>query len=111
MPHAQPSAKRSIPPCVCDTALVRPKRGVVIAVLAGAGIAVAVAGSVLWERRHAVSPAALLRRLPIDNSLLLYSDFNAWRQAGSLQLLDGSKAGQDPGYLGFVPQTRVNYKR
>lgn len=80
-------------------------------VLVCAVIAGAAAGSVWWERARTASPAALMRRLPLENSLLLYADFRALRQAGILQLLDGSKAGEEPEYLSFVNQTRFNYKR
>jgi hypothetical protein len=84
---------------------------VALAVAAAVVIAGAVAGSVLWERARAVTPAALLARLPLDNALVFYADFDVLRHAGILQLLDGYKAGEDPDYLSFVGQTRFNYKR
>jgi hypothetical protein len=50
-----------------------------------------------------------MKRLPAQNALLLYIDFSALRQAGLLQLLDGSQWGQEPEYVNFVKDTDFNY--
>jgi hypothetical protein len=73
--------------------------------------AAVVVGGVLWQRARVVAPAELLRRLPSRDSLVLYADFRQLRQAGILQLLDGSKTGEDAEYRSFVQKTGFNYKR
>ncbi len=60
-------------------------------------------------RGRTLSPAELIKRLPAENALLLYIDFSALRRAGLLQLLDGSKLGQEPEYESFVHDTDFNY--
>lgn len=75
-----------------------------------ATVAVAV-GVTFWYRARAISPADLLKRLPTANAMVLYVDFDALRRGGVLQLLDGSKTGQDPEYKNFVAATGFNYTR
>jgi hypothetical protein len=72
--------------------------------------AVAVGGFVAWRSRS-MSNAALLKRLPSADAMLLYVDFDALRRGGLLQLLDGSKVGEDPEYKSFVANTGFNYTR
>jgi len=60
-------------------------------------------------RARTIAPAELMKRLPAQDALLLYIDFSALRRAGLLQLLDGSKLGQDPEYESFVGDTDFNY--
>ena len=46
---------------------------------------------VVWYRSRALTPAALLRRMPVRDALVLYIDFSELRRGGILQLLlDGS---------------------
>jgi len=66
---------------------------------------------VIWYRSRPLSLAAMVKRLPTQDSLLLYIDFAALRQAGILQLLDDAKAAQDPEYLSFVRKTRFDYRQ
>ena len=73
-----------------------------------AGIA---AGAFFYFRFHALSNAELLRRLPSADALVLYIDFDALRRTGVMQLLDNSKAAQDPEYKSFVAATGFNYAR
>ena len=75
-----------------------------IALLCGAAL-----GGIVWYRSRALTPAASLRRMPMEDSLVLWIDFAALRGDGLLQLLDGAKAGQDPEYQTFVRQTRFDY--
>jgi hypothetical protein len=77
--------------------------------LAAAG-AVGIGGAV-WLRSRSLRPAALLQRLPRRDALVLYVDFASLRQAGLLQLLDGSKVGQDAEYSKFVEASRFDYQR
>lgn len=73
-------------------------------------VAAAVAGFFIWRSRS-LSNAALLKRLPSTDAMVLYLDFGALRRAGVLQLLDGSKVGEDPEYKSFVASTGFNYAR
>jgi hypothetical protein len=53
----------------------------------------------------------MFRRLPTDDALVLFVDFAALRNGGILQLLDGSKVGEDPEYRSFVNKTEFDYKQ
>jgi hypothetical protein len=66
---------------------------------------------VAWYRARSIAPAALLRRMPADDALVAYIDFSELRRGGILQLLDGSKAGEDPEYQSFVRQTQFDYRK
>jgi len=66
---------------------------------------------VFWRLSRALPAANLLKRLPAANAMLLYVDFDALRRAGVLQLLDGSRTGEDPEYKSFVAGTGFNYTR
>ena len=75
-----------------------------IALICGAAV-----GAMVWFRSRTLTPAASLRRMPMEDALVLWIDFAALRGDGLLQLLDGAKAGQDPEYQTFVRQTRFDY--
>ncbi len=49
--------------------------------------------------------------MPAENALVAYIDFSELRRGGILQLLDGSKAGEDAEYQSFVRQTQFDYKK
>ena len=66
---------------------------------------------VIWYRSRVLSPAALLKRLPTDDAVVLYIDFGRLRSGGILQLLDGSKVGEDPEYRSFVSKTDFDWKQ
>ena len=66
---------------------------------------------VVWYRSRALTPAAMLKRLPTDDALVVYIDFAALRRAGILQMLDGSKVGEDPEYRSFVSKTEFDFKQ
>jgi hypothetical protein len=68
-----------------------------------------VTGGVIWYRSRQLSAVALLKRMPTIDSLVLYIDFEKLRQAGLLQLLDGSKAGEDPEYKAFSAKTDFHW--
>jgi len=82
--------------------------------LIAVGIA-AVCGASVWGvasyRARSLTTAALLRRMPAEDALVAYIDFSELRRGGVLQLLDGSKAGEDPEYPSFVRQTQFDYKK
>jgi hypothetical protein len=66
---------------------------------------------VVWYRSRTITPAAMLRRMPVRDAVVLYVDFRELRRGGILQLLDGSKVGEDPEYRAFVRQTEFDYKQ
>jgi hypothetical protein len=74
---------------------------------------VAICGAALFAvisyRSRIITPVELLRRLPLKDSLVVAIDFAALRQAGVLQMLDGTKVGQEPDYQKFVADTEFNY--
>ena len=67
--------------------------------------------AVFWYRSRALTPASLLKRLPADDAVVVYIDFAKLRSGGILQLLDGSKVGEDPEYQNFVRKTDFDYKQ
>jgi hypothetical protein len=62
-----------------------------------------------WYRSAAATPAALLKRMPYQDSLLVYVDFAALRKGGFLDSLQGGKMPQDPEYASFVRGTEFDY--
>ena len=70
-----------------------------------------VLGGVIWFRSRALSPAAMLKRLPTDDAVVLYVDFSRLRAGGILELLHGSKVGEDPEYRSFVSRTDFDYQQ
>jgi len=94
---------------LCDTALVNARIKVWLFILC----IVAACGAAVWGvvayRARVITPAELMKRLPSQDALLLYIDFSSLRRAGLLQLLDGSKLGQEPEYESFVRDTDFNY--
>ncbi len=67
--------------------------------------------AVIWYRARTLAPAELMRRLPAKDALVLAIDFGALRKTGVLDLLDGSKAGQEPEYEKFIADTDFNYRQ
>ena len=64
-----------------------------------------------WRRGARLTDAAgLVECLPQDRSTHVYIDVDALRRAGILQLVAGSKAGEDQDYRGFVEQTGFDYR-
>ena len=80
----------------------------VVGIAAVCGVSV---GGVAWYRARSLTTASLLRRIPAEDALVAYIDFSELRRGGILQLLDGSKAGEDPEYQSFVRQTQFDYKK
>jgi len=64
----------------------------------------------IWYRSRALSAAAMLKRLPTDDAVVLYIDFSRLRSTDLAQLF-GSKAGEDPEYQDFVRKTDFDYKQ
>jgi hypothetical protein len=80
-------------------------------ILLVAAVCAAAVWGVVWYRGRWISTASLLKRLPTQDAVVLYIDFEQLRQAGILQLLDGSKVGQDPEYDAFVRRTQFDYRQ
>ncbi len=68
-------------------------------------------GGFVWFRSRRLSTAELLKRMPTIESLVVYIDFDKLRQAGMLELLDGSKAGEDPEYRAFAQKTNFHWEK
>ena len=65
-------------------------------------------GLIIYRARH-ISTAQLLKRMPTIDSMVVYIDFEKLRQGGLLQLLDGSKMGEDPEYQEFARKTDFHW--
>ncbi len=76
---------------------------------------VAICGGALFGiiayRARTLTPAQLMRRLPTKNALVFAVDFQALRRSGVLQMLDGTKMGQEADYQKFVADTQFNYAK
>jgi len=68
-------------------------------------------GSVALLRSKRASTPNLLKRLPLDDAVVVYIDFAALRRARILDLLSGANVVQDPEYRLFVDQTGFDYTR
>ena len=79
------------------------------AILAGAIAIAAGAGWWLWRQKQ--NERFLFRRLPGENSLLLYLDMNKLRRSEALLPLVRSQVDPDPDYAAFVRQTGFDYQR
>ncbi len=67
--------------------------------------------ALIFYRARPLTPAALLKRLPAKDSLVLAIDFASLRRAGVLQFLDTSKMGREADYEKFVEETQFNYTK
>ena len=73
-------------------------------------LAIAAAAGLTWHYTHILTTAALYQRLPAQNAVVLFVDFEQLRKAGILRMLEGSKVGEDPEYQTFVRATNFDYK-
>jgi len=76
-----------------------------IAAVGGAGV-----WAGLWYRSRAVTPAALVKRIPASDALVVYLDFDALRRGGVLGLLENPKATEEPEYREFARQIDFDYR-
>ena len=72
-------------------------------------ICLAVAGMMVWYRSRHMTAGQLVKRMPSIDALVVFIDFAKLRQAGLVQLLDGSKAGEDPEYQAFARKTDFHW--
>ncbi|MGE5569115.1 MAG: hypothetical protein ACM3S5_08785 [Rhodospirillales bacterium] len=76
-----------------------------------AGVCGGIIAGVAAYRARSASTAGLLRRLPEQNSVVVYIDFAALRQAGIMEMLTASRVAQEPEYRAFVEETAFDYTR
>ncbi len=69
-----------------------------------------IGGVALFRAKRRSSTADLISSLPPGESVLLYVDFQALRQAGIIDLFAGSKVAQEPEYRAFVEQSGFDYQ-
>jgi hypothetical protein len=80
-------------------------------------VAAVVAGGAVWlaidqrARAFAASPAGMLERLPAQNAMILFVDFDALRKGGLLHLLSTSRVTEEPDYQTFVRSSGFDYGR
>jgi hypothetical protein len=79
--------------------------------IAIAAIGAATAGGIAWYRARALTPVAMLKRLPRSDALVVYVDFAALRRAGILDMIDNPKIAQEPEYRDFVRKIHFDYKQ
>lgn len=82
----------------------------------GAAIVLVLGGAVwlaIYERGriNATTPADMLRRLPAQNALVVFLDFDKLRRAGVLKLISEPKTTEEPDYQSFVKATGFDYRR
>src|SRR6476660_1487786 len=68
---------------------------------------------VLYQRGRfaAASAAGMLQRLPAQDAIILFLDFDTLRRGGVLKLLAPSKTSEEPEYQTFVRDTGFDYRR
>jgi hypothetical protein len=90
---------------------VSPRLRAWLLILLIVGICTGLICGVVWYRSRLLTTAALVRRMPTIDALVLFIDFEKLRRAGLVQLLDGSKAGEDPDYQEFARKTHFYWAR
>jgi hypothetical protein len=69
-------------------------------------------GLVAYFRLRSLStPAGLLKRLPSDNAVVLYVDFEALRRNGILDFLSSPKVDEEAEYKTFIAKTGFDYRQ
>lgn len=67
---------------------------------------------VSWRRSHSLTaPAAMLSRLPTQDAVVLFIDFDALRRAGIVSLMSRPKISEEPEYRAFVQSTDFDWKQ
>ncbi len=80
-------------------------------------LALALCGGAAWllvyqrARFTAASPAGMLQRLPAQDAIVLFVDFDALRRSGILKVLSPAKTSEEPEYQAFVRETGFDYRR
>ena len=80
-------------------------------------VALVLCGGATWlalnqrARFAATGPAGMLQRLPAQDAIILFLDFDTLRRGGVLKLLSPSKTSEEPEYQAFVRDTGFDYRR
>jgi hypothetical protein len=90
---------------------VRYKPSVWLLTAAIAALCCASIWTVVVLRSRPLDPAVLAKRMPVQDAVLLYIDFDALRRAGILEKFGGSKVAEEPEYQAFVRETEFDYKQ
>jgi hypothetical protein len=101
----------TLPFRLCDTAIVNNKLRAWLLIVGIAAICGATVWGVASYRARTLKPAALVKRLPTSDALVLYVDFSALRRANILAILENQKITEDPEYQDFVRKTDFDYKQ
>jgi hypothetical protein len=79
-------------------------------------VALVVCGGAAWlalyqrARFATASSAGMLQRLPAQDAIILFLDFDTLRSGGVLKLLSNSKTSEEPEYQAFVRDTGFDYR-
>jgi len=90
---------------------VSPRKRAWLLVAAAAAVIVVAVGVVVGVQSLPIPTAALMKRLPTRDAVILYVDFEALRRGGILQMLEASKVVEDADYQRFVHKTNFDYRR
>ena len=96
---------------LCDTFLVKFKPSAWLLIVVVAVVCAAAVWGVAAFRSRDLSPGALLKRVPMDDSVIVYVNFASLRRTGVLQLLEGTPVAEEPEYQSFVRKTEFNYRQ
>jgi hypothetical protein len=67
-------------------------------------------GGAAWYRARPIAAGMMIKRLPVQDSVVLYIDFAELRRDGILELLGGSKTSEDPDYQNFARKINFDYR-
>src|SRR5262245_51999245 len=104
IPYDPPCPRIGRPPCVILQIVGARNRAWLLILLIAAICAASVWG-IVWYRGRPLTTAALLKRIPDANPLVLYVDFETLRRSGFLEKFAAAKAEEDPDYQLFVRKT------
>jgi hypothetical protein len=65
----------------------------------------------VWYRSRGMTTAAMLKRLPTADAVVLFIDVAQLRRANILDLLDNAKVGQDPEYQQFIRKIEFDFRK
>jgi hypothetical protein len=94
---------------LCDTAFVTQKLRAWLLVLMVTALCGISLWGIMWYRSRALTVAKMLQRMPVQDALVFYIDFNELRRGGILAELGGSRMSEDLDYKRFVSQTEFDY--
>jgi hypothetical protein len=87
------------------------KRAALLIIIIASLCSLAVWGVARFRYYSLRTTADWLQRLPTQDSMVFYVDFDALRKGGLLQMLAGSKVVEEPEYKVFVMKTGFDYSR